>query len=595
MKQLPPMALIRCSFDVQEVFDAFGGNKYPAYVADYSELAAAVAISSNNAEAAAEMFGQTAATYWTVNRFPEAMQFFNKFAVFADPFTTVNPYDSKEDIIRESLLFKDLHRRFVRFMYNAHALPQYKTLCEQNNCLGRAWDMTEKIKSRLLRTEILRSKLQELRPAEQSQAKQLLQQLKELKLKRNYAASARGVAPGASSYDGEIAGVESRLTALIPNYRELAIEVASISQISNTLSADETLLSFFYTDNDRSVYAWKIERNAPPALIKLPVTTIVLYAAIANLKHALELGATLESMRGFLQGFYDHVVAKLNLQPNRRLIIAADQNLSSLPLDIIPWPGGGTMLDAFDFIYVPSATVFYYLRKRNQNTTAGGPYKIDYAGFSYPSEGKGKLTYANVEVRNAADAFPDRGVSKTDAKESDLYRNAEQIASSRYLHFVAHNSEVEGVDGSFYLVFGAGDGEDGRVTSSEIITKLKNRAELVILSACETAIADDKFTPGTPIWVNPGDPESFGVVSGCICSYGESFSNLSGSFFAAGSRQLLLTQWLIRDEEATPEFITRFVAQLKLEKSPAEALRITKKAMRKDLPVYWAGFVLAGG
>jgi CHAT domain-containing protein len=554
-----------------------------------------VAISSNNAEAAADMFGQTAAMYWTINRFPEAMQFFNKFAVFADPFTTVNPYDSTEEIIRESLLFKDFHRRFVRFMYNAHALPQYKTLCEQNNCLGRAWEMTEKIKSRLLRTEMLRSKLQELRPAEQGQAKQSLRQLKELKLKRNYAASARGMASAASSYDGEIAGVESKLTALIPDYRELAIEVASIPQISNSLSADETLLSFFYTDNDRSVYVWKIERNVPPALIKLPVTTIVLYAAIVNLKHALEHGATLESLSGFLQGFYDHVVAKLNLQPNRRLIIAADQNLSSLPLDIIPWPGGGTMLDAFDFIYVPSATVFYYLRKRNQNTTAGVPYKLDYAGFSYPSEGKGKLTYANIEVRNAADAFPGRGLPKTDAKESDLYHNAEQIASSRYLHFVAHNSEVEGVDGSFYLVFGAGDGEDGRVTSSEIITKLKNRAELVILSACETAIADDKFTPGTPIWVKPGDSESFGIISGCICSYGESFSNLSGSFFAAGSRQLLLTQWLIRDEEATPEFITRFVAQLKLGKAPAEALRITKKAMRKELPVYWAGFVLAGG
>ena len=99
--------------------------------------------------------------------------------------------------------------------------------------------------------------------------------------------------------------------------------------------------------------------------------------------------------------------------------------------------------------------------------------------------------------------------------------------------------------------------------------------------------------------MTPMDPKSngqysSGIISDCVCSYGESFSNLSGAFFAAGSKELLLTQWQIRDDALTEEFVSKFFGSLSRGVQPAEALKETKRKMKDKLPMVWAGFMLAG-
>lgn len=161
---------------------------------------------------------------------------------------------------------------------------------------------------------------------------------------------------------------------------------------------------------------------------------------------------------------------------------------------------------------------------------------------------------------------------------------------------VTHSNSLEGIAGGFYLPFAKGEGEDGKLTSQEIVTKLKNRAELVVLSACQTATSDENLPPTALVAVDPNinNDATVYMASGCICNYGESFSNLSGSFFAAGSEQLVLTQWLIRDDERTAEFVKRIFDSLRADKKPSEALRLAKQQMRDEKtekfpPVNWAG------
>jgi CHAT domain-containing protein len=204
------------------------------------------------------------------------------------------------------------------------------------------------------------------------------------------------------------------------------------------------------------------------------------------------------------------------------------------------------------------------------------------------------LIHTETEIENAARNFS-RAPKHPNSSGAEIYRHSAQVANARYLHFATHNYSKEGVEASFYLAFGTAEGHDGHLTSLEIIMGLRNRSELTVLSSCETAQANDNY-PGVALTpLDPGNERCrSGIVSACVCSYDESFSNLSGAFFAAGTKELLLTQWKIRDDSLTDVFISRFFALLSAGRSPSEALKETKKRMSDQKPLLWAGFILAG-
>jgi CHAT domain-containing protein len=639
-KTLPPVELIRGAFVIQSLF---GYKDYPIYIIEYSEIAFGVAVENNYVELAAQSLGQVAALYWTRNYFPQAMKAFRVFGAFADPFIAVDPYTRPGEIIRQDLIFKDFLRRYVRFMFNTYS-TSHRPVCVQNDCLNLAWEMTEKIKSRLFRAEILRGALERLSDRERQQAQLLLQSVKQAKLRRIYALYQSNNLLGRSTYDGEIQNIESQLSRVLPEYKDLAQGVASTTTVSDLLSPNETLLSFFYTDNPRPVFVWKLEKNRPPTIIQLPadradldkiINTEDLYNSIDFLKARIERNPSLDELMRLrcppngeytapskikmscLPWFGKNVIQPLSLQPNqpnqpnRRLIIATDQNLAALPFDLLPWDQSQLMMDVFDITYVPSTTVFYQLRKKHlQDGSTYTNYKYTYAGFSYKNQEdpNNKLTWADSEIENAAEGIP-QALKMPDARESDLYANSDQLASTRYIHIVTHNNLLSNTDNSFYLQFGKDSGGDGRLTGYEIVTRLRNNAELVVLSACQTALRTNLVNL-TPV-IDPSTKNPSGVllmpVDDCICKYGDSFSNLSGAFFAAGSKRLMLTQWRLPDSQGTQEFITRFFANLKSGKSPAESLRLAKQEMREEYlkakddetkqsynPAFWAGFILVG-
>lgn len=114
--------------------------------------------------------------------------------------------------------------------------------------------------------------------------------------------------------------------------------------------------------------------------------------------------------------------------------------------------------------------------------------------------------------------------------------------------------------------------EDGLLRASEIIG-LPLEAELVILSACNTAGADGRLG-------------------------GESFSGLTRAFFHAGARNVLATHWPI-DSRATVALMQALAkARAKGASWPA-ALREAKRELADQPasahPFYWGAFSLVGG
>jgi len=159
------------------------------------------------------------------------------------------------------------------------------------------------------------------------------------------------------------------------------------------------------------------------------------------------------------------------------------------------------------------------------------------------------------------------------AKKSAL--KAPAFASADILAFATHGLLPEDLycedEPSLALTPGSAADDDGLLRASEVaIMRLK--ANLVILSACNTASADGKLS-------------------------GEALSGLVRAFFFAGARNVLATHWSIASRQTvalTTGMISRAAKGVRL----AEALQGAKldlmNAKDTSHPIFWAAFTLVG-
>ena len=157
-----------------------------------------------------------------------------------------------------------------------------------------------------------------------------------------------------------------------------------------------------------------------------------------------------------------------------------------------------------------------------------------------------------------------------DAQEARVKTEA---ANYGILHLAAHGilNDKNPMYSQVVLSQPEGDiNEDGMLEAWEIM-KLDLKADLVVLSACDTAR---------------------GKVGN-----GEGMIGLSWAFFVAGVPTTVASQWSV-ESASTTELMVEFHRNLERHKSKAESLR---QAMLKLLrskeynrPFFWAGFVVVG-
>jgi CHAT domain-containing protein len=124
-------------------------------------------------------------------------------------------------------------------------------------------------------------------------------------------------------------------------------------------------------------------------------------------------------------------------------------------------------------------------------------------------------------------------------------------------------------------------GEDGLLTMQEVIENLDINAQLVVLSACNTA----------------GEP---GSATG-----GEGFAGLTRAFMFAGAKGLLVSHWAV-DSASTQELMSETFRQIKAGQSAPDALQAARKSIftsgnkggrlkySREHPYFWAPFVYVG-
>jgi CHAT domain-containing protein len=188
-----------------------------------------------------------------------------------------------------------------------------------------------------------------------------------------------------------------------------------------------------------------------------------------------------------------------------------------------------------------------------------------------------RLPETQAEVEKVA------SIMGIEAREPDVLTGASATKAAvmktglgryRFLHFATHAAALgdPGVVNEPFLVLGQVDNAretDGLLTMSEIMD-LRLNAELVVLAACDTGSGD----------VLQGD----GVAS------------LASAFQFAGAESVVLSLWEL-PSEASRSYMETFYRYLKEGRGKAEALRLSRDAMKKQYadPYYWAVFSLYSG
>lgn len=188
------------------------------------------------------------------------------------------------------------------------------------------------------------------------------------------------------------------------------------------------------------------------------------------------------------------------------------------------------------------------------------------------------LPDAETEVRSLTQFFAANRSNVFIGANADEKTFKSQAPTHSIIHCATHGVLDNNHPLYSYLLLSNADGDgvnDGLLEAREIMN-LELNADLVVLSACETAR---------------------GRVGA-----GEGMIGMSWAFFAAGCRATVVSQWKV-NSASTADWMTGFYQELRQTKGEkkivkADALRLAMLRMMKDRryghPFYWAGFVLIG-
>jgi CHAT domain-containing protein/Tfp pilus assembly protein PilF len=404
--------------------------------------------------------------------------------------------------------------------------------------------------------------------------------------------------------DGEIRRKSPQYAALIEP------RVLALSDVQTQLPDAETALLEFWLGEEHS-YAWLVTKSdcrgfELPRRSEIEALARRAYEALNSRNVTQEASAVSAADREFerlSQELSQRLLGPLpGLSGFRRLWIVSDGALEYLPFTALPVPGTKTpLVAAHQIVRLSSASVLAEMR----NEIAGRPpAPLSVAVFADPVFRADDERVANVSSRQAADApraaedvdlsnLPrlyfsrkeadaitalgrggkSREVLDFDASRSEVKKQA--LRDYRVVHFATHalvdsrNPELSGLVLS--MIDREGRPQDGFLRLHEVYN-LKLNADLVVLSACRTALG--------------AEVRSEGMIG------------LTRGFMYAGAPQVLASLWSIRDN-ATTWFMTRFYeALLERHQTPEAALREAQLAMRKDprwsQPYYWAAFTIQG-
>ena len=534
--------------------------------------------------------------------------------------------DIIEDL-RTKMISQDLRTSFFAAVKDAYdveidVLVRQASLDPSKNFLADALNASERARARVL-LDTLGEAGVDLREGVDAQ---LLQREHDVLVQLNAKETARLQTLVSKHTNEQLAELEKTVHDLTAQYEDVHTKIRersphyaalqfphplSIAEIQKEVLDSETLLLEFAFGEQRS-FLWIVSSDGI-ANVVLPKRSELEKAAqefatgLSN-ESASATTATGKELSRILLG------EAANKLANKRLLVVADGALQYVPFAALPDPAhrDQPLMVNHEIVSIPSASTLAVLRretanrkpapkvlavladpvfsvedsrlKRDFQKTANdeargvnlrlkpAPGDFGVPGMRLPrlpgtrGEAAGILSFVPEDARKQALDF--------DASRATL--TSTEMSQYRIVHLATHallntaHPDLSGV--ALSLVDRQGKPQNGFLRLNEIYN-LKLSADLVVLSACQTALGKEVR--------------------------GEGLVGLTRGFMYAGAPRVLASLWKV-DDKATAELMKKLYGAMLGEKSetPAAALRDAQMAMWKtkgwESPYYWAAFVLQG-
>lgn len=393
--------------------------------------------------------------------------------------------------------------------------------------------------------------------------------------------------PHLMSYDGltpeqllKVLLKEEQITLINPGSFLQPIDEEGLKEYQHQLTEQDAILYYFIGED--AAFVWLIQRDS------VDVHSIqagkefaeILKTVLSDLNHSPSPGSSAASLRKEYQGrlklsriLLEGVAEKLSTF--KQLLIVPDGHLHQLPFIALLNPSSKVpLLNTHSVAYSLSLATDSWLRQLSAVPNQGGAMLVvansekASADSSLPSVSKEVATIAslwNQQKERTVTSLLDNNATK---------KNIAEVELSQYeiMHFASH-AKVDWDYPELTAILLAPDQNDNssQLTLNEI-TQWQLRAELVMLSACETAQ---------------------GKLVG-----GEGSMGLSRGFFEAGAKRVVASFWPVEDK-STAYFMEQFYHSLLTNnKGPLQALQEAQQAVsrvpRWSHPYYWASMAYFG-
>jgi CHAT domain-containing protein/Tfp pilus assembly protein PilF len=297
------------------------------------------------------------------------------------------------------------------------------------------------------------------------------------------------------------------------------------------------------------------------------------------------------------RGLYDLLLkpAQTQLQSQTTLVIVPDSVLWNLPFQALQSAANHYLIEDQAVFYAPSLTVLREMIKAHSTRANTSRFRTTLLAFGNPAVSKQTVhQIQRVSMDEKLEPLPEAERQVTALAElygrsqSKVYTGTEaredrakaEAGDFRILQFATHGILNDRSPMYSHLVLSQADGdnkEDGLLEAWEMMN-LNLNADMVVLSACETAR---------------------GRVGA-----GEGIIGMSWALFVAGAPTTVASQWKVESASTTQlmlEFHHNLQARIQGSSSPMSKARAMQQASIKLLrsaryshPFYWAGFVVVG-
>ncbi len=413
-----------------------------------------------------------------------------------------------------------------------------------------------------------------------------------------------------------IAKVDNELTHVRSSYETLQARINSSAKFTNLLrpeplsyekikdqitDADTSLLA--YSLGSRNSFAWVVTRDGLKSY-KLADKQTIQNAAGQLLR--LLRDPLISAEESQLQTAIDEV-SRLVLEPlsdelrTSRLIVVADGILQYVPFQVLKASAHDNepLISRFDIVAAPSASALAIVRQERMNRRPGEKLLIGFGDAVFSPDYSPKPTRANttnptvsrsddLKLKKLTRLFNAkrelRAIGDLAGNESAFYEEYAatrdnllkvDLSQFRILHVVTHgilDADQPELSGLFLSLVDANDQPlDGFVGLADIY-KMRAPVDLVVLSACHTALGKDL--------------------------HGEGLIGLTRGFMYAGASSVIASLWKV-DDAASAELMKHFYTyMLRDGMAPPAALRAAQNQIRAQpkwkSPYYWAGFTFQG-